>query len=262
MSKHFFSTVAFGLSTAIVLSLATLPLCAGEVVVFAAASLTESIRAIAAEYKKESADKIVVNLGASSTLARQIEEGAPADIFFSADEAKMDQLDQKGLLIRDTRRIRLSNSLVIVVAAEGSVHIDGPKDLATDKVKRLALAEPKTVPAGIYAKEYLQRQRLWSGTESKVIPTENVRGALAAVEAGNVEAAIVYKTDAAISKKVRIAYQIPAEDSPAIRYPMAVLREAKHPESARKFLQYLDSEAAAKIFERFGFIVRKSGAPA
>jgi molybdate transport system substrate-binding protein len=147
--------------------------------------------------------------------------------------------------------------LVIVVAAERGAAIESAEDLATDKVKRLALAEPKTVPAGIYAKEYLQKQNLWSAVEAKIIPTENVRAALAAVEAGNVEAGIVYKTDAAISKKVKVAYEVPAKDNPAISYPMAVVKEAKEPEAAKIFLQYLNSDAAARVFSRFGFIIRK-----
>src|SRR5882724_10688384 len=202
--------------------LATTLVHAVEVTVFAAASLTDSLREIAATYEKQSIDKIVFNFGASSTLARQLEEGAPADIFFSADEAKMDGLEKKGLILKETRKSRLSNSLVIVVAAEGGAAIETPKDLATDKVKRLALAEPKTVPAGIYAKEYLQKQNLWSAVERKVIPTENVRAALAAAEAGNVEAGIVYKTDAAISRKVKVAYKVPRPDNPEMSYPIAM----------------------------------------
>lgn len=230
---------------------------AAEITAFAAASLTDSLKEIGAAYEKQSGDRIIFNFGASSTLARQIEEGAPADIFFSADEAKMGGLEKKGLILKETRKSRLSNSLVIVVSAEGGPAIESPKDLATDKVKRLALAEPKTVPAGIYAKGYLQRQNLWSAVEAKVIPTENVRAALAAVEAGNVEAGIVYRTDAAISKKVKVAYEVPRADNPEISYPMAVVRETKQPEAAKKFLQYLDSDDAAKVFEKFGFIIRK-----
>jgi molybdate transport system substrate-binding protein len=228
-----------------------------EINVSAAASLADALKAIAPAYEQQSGDKISLNFGASSTLARQIEEGAPADIFFSADEARMDGLEHKGLIIKETRKSRLSNSIVIIVPAEGGPVIESPRDLATDKVKRLVLAEPKTVPAGIYAKEYLQKQKLWSAVEAKVIPTENVRAALAAVETGNVDAGIVYKTDAAISKKVRIAYEVPHADTPAISYPMAVLKESKQPERAKRLLQYLDSDDAAKVFERFGFIIRK-----
>ena len=225
--------------------------------VFAAASLTDSLKQIAIPYEKQTGDKVVFNFGASSFLARQIEEGAPADIFFSADEAKMDGLEGKALIVKETRKSRLSNSLVIVVATDKGAVIRGPKDLTSDKVKRLALAEPKTVPAGIYAKEYLQKQNLWPAVEKKVVPTENVRAALSAVEAGNAEAGIVYKTDAAISKKVKIAYEVAAGDSPAISYPMAVLKEAKDPNAARRFLKHLESDEAGRIFEKFGFIVRK-----
>jgi molybdate transport system substrate-binding protein len=230
---------------------------AGEITLFAAASLTDALKHIATIYEKHSNDKISFNFGASSMLARQIEEGAPADIFFSADEAKMDGLEKKGLIVKETRKSRLSNSLVIVVASKGGVAIESPKDLATDKVKRLAMAEPRTVPAGVYAKEYLQKQRLWSAVEGKVVPTENVRAALAAVEAGNVDAGIVYKTDAGISKKVKVAYEVPRSEGPAIRYPVALVKESSHPDAARKFLGYLNSPDAARVFENYGFVVLK-----
>jgi len=248
--RPFFVLMAIGLA-----AFAAAGVRAATVQVFAAASLTDSLKQIASGYEQVSPDKIVFNFEASSLLARQIEEGAPADIFFSADEAKMDALESEGLILKETRKSRLSNSLVIVVAAEGGVDIQSPKDLATDKVKKLALAEPKTVPAGIYAKEFLQRQKLWSAIEPKIIPTENVRAALAAVESGNVEAGIVYKTDAGVSKKVKIAYEVPAKDGPAISYPMAVVKETKQLEAAKKFLQYLDSNEAAKVFVKFGFIL-------
>jgi molybdate transport system substrate-binding protein len=230
-------------------------ICGGEIHVFAAASLTDSLKEIAATYEKRTGDKVVFNFGGSSFLARQIEEGAPADIFFSADEAKMASLKTKGLILTETRKNRLSNLLVIVVAMERGAPIRHPKDLATDKVKRLALAEPRTVPAGIYAREYLLKQNLWRALETKVVPTENVRATLAAVESGNAEAGIVYKTDAAISSKVRVAYEVPREEGPAISYPMAVLKEARRVESAKRFLKYLDSDGAGRVFEKFGFIV-------
>jgi molybdate transport system substrate-binding protein len=237
--------------------LANFNLGAAEVTVFAAASLTDSLKAVGNVYEKHSGDKIVFNFGASIILARQIEEGAPADIFFSADEARMDVLEKKGLILKETRKSLLSNVLVIVVSVDGGLSISSPSDLATPKIKRLALAETKTVPAGIYAREYLEKQNLWSAVESKVVPTENVRGALSAVESGNVEAGIVYKTDAAISKKVRIAHEIPLADNPNISYPIAVVKESKHLEAAKKFLQYLNSNEALKAFEKFGFIIRK-----
>lgn len=229
---------------------------AAQINVFAAASLTDSLKTIAAAYEQRSADRIVFNFGASSTLARQIEEGAPADIFFSADEAKMDALAQRGRIAEGTRMSRLSNVLVIVVSSDSSLRIHSARDLTSPSIKRLALADPRAVPAGIYAKSYLEKLQLWMAVKDKVVPTENVRGALAAVESGNVEAGIVYKTDAAISKKVKISYEVPAGTGPAISYPMALVKESRQPDAAGKFLQFLDSRKAGKVFERFGFIVR------
>lgn len=236
--------------------------CAAAVTVnvFAAASLSDSLREIAAFYEKRTGDKVVLNLAASSTLARQIEEGAPADVFFSADEAKMDALEKKDLLMKGTRVSRLSNTLVIVVAAEDGARVHQPKDLAGEGVRRLVLAEPKTVPAGIYAREYLQKIKLWTSIERKVVPTENVRAALAAVEAGNAEAGIVYKTDAAISKKVRVAYEVPPNDGPLISYPVAVVKDSRQPAAARRFVTHLaESAEAAAVFTKFGFALQSNG---
>lgn len=237
------------------LFLAALSTRAATIHVFAAASLTDSLKQIAAAYEKESEDKLVFNFGASSLLARQIEEGAPVDIFFSADEAKMDALGKKGLLLESTRRKLLGNALVIVVASDSVLKIVSAEDLRL--AKRIALAEPRTVPAGIYAKEFLIQQNLWRELEPKVVPTDNVRAALAAVESGNVDAGIVYKTDAAISKKVKVAHEVPARDAPDIRYPVAVLKESKSADAAKKFAAHLASDRAAKVFESFGFVVRQ-----
>ena len=229
-----------------------------EITVFAAASLTDALQEIAAAYEKITGDKVVFNFAASSALARQIQEGAPADLFFSADEAKMDDLEKRGLVAKGTRRSLLSNTLVVVVPADSSLTIASPADLATSKVRALALAEPQSVPAGIYAKEWLKSQKLWSRVIDKVIPTENVRAALAAVESGNADAGIVYRTDARISKKVRIAYEVSAAGAaggPKISYPLAVIAESKRQEAARKLLEYLESPPALEVFRRYGFLV-------
>ena len=239
------------------MGVSSVPAMAATVTVFAAASLTETLKEIAGAYEKETGDKVVFNLGASSTLARQIEEGAPADIFFSADEAKMDALEKKGLIAKDTRKGRLSNSLAVVVVSDSPMEIHSAHDLAKADVKRIALADPKTVPAGIYAREYLEKTKLWGSVEKKVIPLDNVRAALSAVESGNVQAGIVYKTDANISRKVKVAYEVPAAEGPAISYPMAVIKNAEAPAAARKFLHYLDSNQAGRVFEKAGFIVRQ-----
>lgn len=229
---------------------------AADINIFAAASLTDSLKQIAVRYEKNSGDKIVFNFGASSTLARQIEEGAPADIFFSADEAKMNGLEQEGLIDAATRKSRLGNSLVVVVAVDSTLQIQSASDLTNDSIKKIAFADPKSVPAGVYGKAWLEKQKLWSVIEPKVVPTENVRGALAAVESENVEAGVVYKTDAGVSKKVKVAYDVPAADAPVISYPMALVKDSKQPDAAKKFLNYLNSPAAGDIFKKFGFALR------
>jgi len=228
-----------------------------ELNVFAAASLTDALKEIGGAYEKQSGDKISFNLGASSLLARQIEEGAPADIFFSADEAKMNGLAAKGLISDATRKSLLSNSLVIVTSSDSDLRITSPADLAGAKVRRIALADPKAVPAGIYSKTFLEQEKLWPAVESRVVPVDNVRAALAAVESGNIEVGIVFKTDAAISKKVKIAYEVPSQSGPKISYPLAVLKQSRHAESASAFVKYLGSGDAAKVFDKYGFIVLK-----
>ncbi len=229
-----------------------------EITVFAAASLTESLKEIAATYEKKTGDRILLNFGASSFLARQIEEGAPADIFFSADEARLDGLETKGLIVKESRRSVLANSLVIITAADSPLQIKSVDELT--RVKRFALADPKTVPAGIYARQYLEKVRLWQTLEPKVVPVDNVRAVLAAVESGNVDAGMVYDTDAAISKKIKLACRIPAAETPDISYPLAVIKSSKHLAATRKFAGHLASEEAGRIFAKHGFIVRKSAA--
>jgi molybdate transport system substrate-binding protein len=226
-----------------------------ELTVFAAASLTDALREIGSNYTQRSADRILFNFGASSLLARQIQEGAPADIFFSADEAKMDALEQAGLILTETRTNLLSNSLVIVAAADSRLEIHSPADLTNAAIRRIALADPQAVPAGIYSKRFLERHKLWTAVEPRVVPMDNVRAALAAVESGNVEAGMVFRTDAAISRNVKVAFAIAPRDGPEIRYPVAVIKESKQVEAAGRFVQYLNSDAAARIFEKHGFIV-------
>ena len=137
---------------------------AAELTVFAAASLTDALKEAAAAYEKQTGDRMQFNFAASSLLARQIEEGAPADVFFSADEAKMDALEAKGLVLKETRRSRLSNSLVIVVTSDSTVNLATPAALADARIKRVALADPTVVPAGVYSKTYLEQKKLWPAT--------------------------------------------------------------------------------------------------
>jgi len=221
--------------------------------VSAAASLADVLKEIDAAYEKNTGTKVELNLGASSALARQIEEGAPADVFFSADLAKMDRLEKMGLIDASTREAQLSNALVVVVPSDGKRTIASGRDLA--RAGKIALADPKAVPAGIYAKAWLEKLGLWAQVEPKIVATENVRAALAAVEAGNVDAGVVYKTDAAISKKVKVVYEVPAAEVPPIIYPMALVRESKNAAGAKRYLDFLDGYEARRVFEKFGFLM-------
>jgi len=229
---------------------------AADLAVFAAASLTDSLKQIGADYEKETGQKVVFNFEASSLLARQIAEGAPADIFFSADTTQMDYLAKKDLIDPTTRQDRLGNTLVVVVPEGSTLQIHSANDLTNADVKQLALADPRAVPAGVYAKAWLEKFQLWDAIGPRVVPLENVRGALAAVASGNADAGVVYKTDAAISKRVKIAYEVPGADGPDIRYPMAMVKESSQPEAAKKFLKYLDSDEAGEVFKKFGFMIR------
>lgn len=233
--------------------LVSLPLHGAEVRVLAAASLTDALTEIARDYESRTGDRVLFHFGASSILARQIEAGAPADLFLSADEEKMNALQKRRLIDPRTRISILSNRLVIVVSSRAGAIITDPLHLAQRRVRSVALAEPSSVPAGIYAKRYLQSLGIWSAVAKKVVPTDNVRAALAAVAAGNVDAAIVYRTDARISSAVRVVHEV--KNGPRISYPFAVLAGAEESRSARRLLAHLVSPSARATFARHGFDV-------
>jgi molybdate transport system substrate-binding protein len=228
---------------------------ADEILVAAAASLTDTLKEIGSSYETKSKHKVSFTFGASSSLARQIEEGAPADIFFSADLPQMDSLDKNGRLEPGTRQNLLSNQLVMIVPADSPLAIASPKDLLKPYVKSIALAEPSSVPAGVYSKKYLQDEKLWDKVARKVIPVLDVRATLASVESRNVEAGFVYKTDAALSKKVKIVYEVPVDRGPRITYPVAIIKDSKRKDAARDFMNYLLSRASKDIFRKYGFVV-------
>ncbi len=229
---------------------------AGDLTVQAASSLTDAMKEIGRAYAEQGNAEVHFNFGASSLLARQIEEGAPADIFLSADEAKMDALEKAGLLAPGTRRTLLSNTLVIAIPKESALQIRAANDLATNpSIKKIALAQPESVPAGIYAKQYLTRLGLWDKIAPKVIPTANVRAVLAVVESGNVDAGFVYRSDMLNTQSAKIALEIPANKGPKISSPVAVIAATSHLDAAKKFVAYLESEPAHAIFQKWGFTI-------
>ncbi|WP_253906143.1 molybdate ABC transporter substrate-binding protein [Corallococcus exiguus] len=225
---------------------------AEEVLVFAAASTTDALEALAPAFQQASGHRVRFAFGASSDLARQVVAGAPADAFLSADEAKMDGVDRAGLVQAGSRVDLLSNRLVVVVPVKSSVKVAGPADLKG--LKRVVLAEPAAVPAGVYAKAWLTKAGVWADVAPRVVPVVDVRAALAAVEAGRADAGVVYATDAAGSKKVRVVFTVPEGDAPRIVYPAAALTQGKAPEGGLAFVRFLQTEGARKEFRRLGFL--------
>jgi molybdate transport system substrate-binding protein len=225
--------------------------------VFAAASLKDGLDAVVLAWGKANpASPVVPVYAASPALAKQIAEGAPADVFFSADLAWMDDLAEKKLLRNETLANILGNRLVLVSEAANPVTFDftKPVDLAGALGEgNLALANVQAVPAGRYAKASLEYLGIWDSVKNRVIQTENVRAALAFVARGEVPFGIVYASDAHVETKVRIAAEIPQESHPAIVYPAAVTAVSIHPDAAA-FVDYLKSKEAQSVFLRFGFM--------
>lgn len=229
---------------------------AGMVTVFAAASLTESLKQVTAAYQARTGTSVTLSFGASSTLARQIEQGADADLFFSADTDWMDYLEKAGQIAPGTRRNLLRNQLVLVAArgARPTPPIAPGFDLAGALGnERLAMADPASVPAGKYAKAALMALGIWNAVAPKVVQAENVRVALEYVARGEAPYGIVYATDARIAP-VKVIGVFPENSHPPILYPVALTRNASP--AARAFLAFLEGPEARAIFEKAGFSAR------
>jgi molybdate transport system substrate-binding protein len=226
--------------------------------VFAAASLTDAMKDVAAAWQKQGHAPLRLSFGASSTLARQIEQGAPANLFASADEQWMDYLAGRNLIVPDTRRDLLSNRLVLIVPADQPRHVTiGPGfDLAgvLGPDGRLATGDPAHVPVGIYARQALQKLGLWDAVKPRLAPANDVRNAVLLVERGEAPAGIVYATDAAVSRRVMIAGVFSEDSHDRITYPFAVTRAGDTPE-ARALMAYLAGPEAQSIFAARGFVV-------
>jgi len=209
-----------------------------EVTVSAAISLKDSLDEIGKLYEKaHPGAKISFNYAGSGTLQRQIEQGAPVDIFFSAAEKQMDDLQTKGLIDAGTRRDIVRNQLVLIVPASNTI-THTFEELSSPSVKVVALGEPSTVPAGTYARQSLERLGLWGSVDRKVVLAKDVRAVLTYVETGNADAGMVYQTDAQGSQKVRIVAVAPADSHDPIIYPAAILKGAKNSSAAAPFPGY------------------------
>lgn len=242
--------IALGILSAI---LTSVPCRAAELKISAAVSLSEAMTEIVDLYAKEHGEKPQLNLGGSNALARQIKAGAPCDVFFSADEATLNQLLEEDLLHGNSVTKLLGNSLVVITPASTPLKITGAADLASASIRRLALGDPAAVPAGVYARKWLEHQNQWQAVSGKVVATENVRAALAAVSSANAEAGVVYMTDAILSKEVRISFEVPENQTPAIIYPVAATKSSPDPGKAIRFISFLKSEPSRVVFRKYGF---------
>ncbi len=224
--------------------------------IFAAASTGSAIEAVAREYQTEGGPAVRVVIAASSTLARQIDHGAPADLYLSANEAWTDWLAARGAIAPDSRIDLLGNSLVLIAPAAQPFEISVAPGFALDQALgggRLAMADPSHVPAGIYAKAALEALGVWAKIAPSIAYSGDVRAALALVERGEAEAGIVYASDAAANTHVRIVAEFPPGLHPAIVYPLAVLR-GREREEVLAFHRYLQGPQARAIFRAQGFI--------
>ncbi len=243
---------------AFALGAAAAPTPAPPVTVFAAASLKNALDEAAAGYTADKGIQVRVSYAASSVLARQIEQGAPADLFVSADSQWMDYVASRGLIVPASRRDLLSNHLALIAPADSKTSLRIAKGMAIAAALgggRLAVAGPE-VPAGKYAQASLVALGVWDGVKDHLAPAENVRAALAFVARGEAPLGIVYDTDAKVEPKVRIVALFPDASHPPIVYPVALTVVGGSCIGAKTLLDYLGGPAAGAVFRKYGFIVR------
>ena len=251
---------ALGLAVAVCLLTGPVQARAADLTVFAAASTTNALTEIARIYESGGGDKAALSFAASSTLAKQIENGAPADVFLSANAQWMDYLEEKDLLAAGSRSDLLGNRIVFIVPASSavqSVTVSPQLDLAAmlGKDGLLALGDPAHVPVGTYAKAALERLQLWPQVENRIAPAKDVRAGLVLVERAESPLGVVYASDAVISDKVRIVGEFPADSHPPVNYPVAALKTANS-DAALRFIKFLGAPQAREVWAKHGFEAR------
>jgi molybdate transport system substrate-binding protein len=225
-----------------------------KLLISAAASLKDVLNKIEPSFEQqEQSVQGIYNFASSGTLQQQIEQGAPVDIMISAASKQMDALQQKGLILKETRQNLLTNRLVLIVPNHSGLKITHFEQLTEDRVKRIAIAEPNTVPAGQYAEELFRNLRILDTLRPKFVLGNSVRNVLAAVESGNVDAGVVYETDAKLSTQVKAVATASAKRHSPIVYPIAVLKRSQQPEQARSYIEFLKSAQAITVFKQYGF---------
>jgi molybdate transport system substrate-binding protein len=228
---------------------------AGEITISAAISLKNAFQEIGKIFEENRPrTKIRFNFGASGDLARQIEGGAPVDVFASAAQKDMDDVDQKGLITSGSRINFAGNSLVLIKSATSRIRMESFEDLRKSEVKKIVIGNPKSVPAGRYAEEALKYLNLWEAVKEKLVFAEHARQVLDYVARNEIDAAIVYSTDAKIRlKEVRIVTKAPDESHRPIVYPIAIVKESKHPSVAKEFIGLVLSMEGRTLLNKYGF---------
>jgi molybdate transport system substrate-binding protein len=223
-----------------------------ELTVSAAASLQDALTDIKTSFEKEHPNvKLTYNFGASGALQQQISQGAPVDLFFSAAEDKFQSLVTAGLIEKKNGTDLLGNDLVLIVPKDSNKGIKTFEDLT--KADKIALGTPESVPAGQYGKETLGKLNIWTSIEGKIVYAKDVRSVLTYVESGNVDAGIVYKTDALTSSKVKIVVTAGENTHEPIIYPVGIIKNSSHPKETALFYDYLQNQNSKKIFEKYGY---------
>ena len=224
-----------------------------ELSIFAAISLTDALGEIGTAFTAESGVNVYYNFEASTTLQRQLEKGATADVFISASPRQVVALETNGLIETESRQDLLTNRLVLVSDETAEISVKTPDSLAVPGISRIAIGHPNIVPAGTYAKEALTHFGLWETLYPKLIFGMDVRATLAYVTAGNADIAIVYKTDTTLTEDIKVLYQLPPEAYTPIVYPAVVMKDSPQKQLARRFMTYLHSMESGEIFEKHGF---------
>jgi molybdate transport system substrate-binding protein len=225
-----------------------------RILVSAAVSLKDALEEIKPLYQQSKANVgITFNFGASGALQQQIEQGAPVDVFISAAKKQMDALEQKGMLVLGTRSNLVTNRLVLIVPSNSTAVINRFADLTKANVRRIAIGEPRSVPAGQYAEQVFRKLGIANQLKPKLVLANNVRQVLAAVETGNADAGIVYVTDAKTTNKVKVMATANPQDHAPIWYPIAVLKRSKNVNAVKDFVRYLFNNSAQAILRKHGF---------
>ncbi|MDD5398076.1 MAG: molybdate ABC transporter substrate-binding protein [Dehalococcoidia bacterium] len=257
MQSKFTSCISIGLLLIVLLCVG----CSASAVtvnVSAAASLTDVITEINALYQKENPNvTVIANYAGSGTLQQQIENGAPADVFISASPKQIDALQSKNLIVEDTRKDLLCNKVVLIVPGDSTLEIKSFNDLTGDSVKKVSIGDPDSVPAGQYARDILNQFDIMETLKPKLVLASNVRQVLQYVESSNVDAGIVFLTDAKISKSVKVVADAPDDINQKVLYPVAVINTGKDTTAALAYETFLFSDQAAAIFDKYGFTVIK-----